>query len=250
MKISVITVCYNAAATIGDTIASVASQTYPEIEHIIIDGASTDRSLAVIAERSDHRTVVVSEPDRGLYDAMNKGIARATGDVIGILNADDFYSNPNVLAQVASSFDRHPGVDAVLGNIAFLRGPAENRRIGRRYRSERFSADRVAWGWMPAHPGMFVTRSVYDRVGTYRLDYKIGADFDFVARAFVKHQITYCHLSEILVLMRPGGLSTKGIKSKWTINKECLQSCRENGIRSNMLMIMSKYPAKLLDLVL
>ena len=249
MKISIITVCYNAADTIGDTIASVAAQTHPDVEHIIVDGASTDGSTAQIARLAGPDVVWSSERDRGLYDAMNKGIAKATGDVIGILNADDFYADADVLARVARCFDHDPGVEAVLGDIAFLRGSAQDRRIGRRYRSARFTPDRVAWGWMPAHPGMFVTRAVYDRVGTYRLDYRIGADFEFVARAFVSHRISYCQLPKILVLMRPGGLSTSGLKSKWVINKECLRACLENGIPSNMLMIMSKYPMKLLDMI-
>lgn len=249
MKISIVTVSYNAAATIADTLASVQAQDYPDVEHLVIDGASRDGTLEIVRDMADDRTVVVSEPDRGLYDAMNKGIALATGDVIGILNADDFYMHDAVLSDVAAAFAEGAAVDAILGDIAFLSGDPSQRRLGRRYRSDRFRPSRIAWGWMPAHPGMFVTSDAYRRVGPYKTDYKIGGDYEFVARAFGRHNISYRHLRDILVLMRPGGLSTSGLRSKWIINRESVRACRENGIYSNIPMIMTKYPAKLLELL-
>jgi glycosyltransferase involved in cell wall biosynthesis len=247
MKISVITVSYNAAATIVDTIRSVQVQDHPDVEHIIIDGASTDETRAIVERIADRRISFVSEPDRGLYDAMNKGIARASGDVIGILNADDFYAHASVLSHVASCFAGLSPVDAVLGDLAFLVGDAADRRLGRRYRSRRFRPGRIGWGWMPAHPAMFVTAEAYNRVGLYKIDYKILGDFEFVARAFGRYRLSYRHLEEILVLMRPGGLSTRDLRAKWTINFETVRACRDNGIRSNLLMVMSKYPAKIFD---
>ena len=247
MKISVVTVSFNAAATIADTIASVQAQDHAELEHIVIDGASTDGTQAIVDRMADHRTVFVSEPDRGLYDAMNKGIARASGDVIGILNADDFYAHASVLSHVAACFAEASPVDAVLGDLAFLAHDPAERRLGRRYRSRRFRPGRIAWGWMPAHPSMFVTRDAYSRVGPYRTDYRISADYEFVARAFGRYGLSYRHLEEILVLMRPGGISTRGVRSKWIINVESVRACRDNGIRSNLLMIMTKYPLKILD---
>lgn len=250
MKISIVTVSYNAAGTIADTMASVQAQDYPDVEHLVIDGASRDGTLEIVRGMADDRAVVVSELDRGLYDAMNKGVARATGDIIGILNADDFYMHDAVLSNVAAAFTDGPPVDAILGDIAFLKGDPSQRRLGRRYRSDRFKPSRIAWGWMPAHPGMFITRDAYNLVGPYKTDYKIGGDYEFVARAFGRHKISYRNLREILVLMRPGGLSTSGLQSKWTINLESVRACRENGIYSNLPMIMTKYPAKLLELLL
>lgn len=247
MKISIVTVSYNSVETISDTIYSVRAQDHFDIEHIIIDGASTDGTVELVRSMADERTTFVSEPDNGLYDAMNKGIARATGDVIGILNSDDFYADSGVLSRVVARFTDGPPVEAVLGDIAFLAGDVSERRIGRRYRSKRFTPRRIAWGWMPAHPAMFITRDAYARVGGYRTDYRIASDYEFVARAFGRHNLSYRHLEEFLVLMRPGGVSTEGLCAKWTINVESLRACRENGIASNLFMIMSKYPIKILD---
>jgi glycosyltransferase involved in cell wall biosynthesis len=247
-KISVVTVCYNAAATISDTIRSVQAQDYPDVEHIIVDGNSTDGTQAVVAALLGPNGKFSSEPDKGLYDAMNKGIAMATGDVIGLLNADDAYSRTDALSLIAARFRARPELDAVLSDIGFHRDFASSR-VDRRYRSDRFRPDLVRWGWMPAHPGMFLTRDAYARVGQYRTDYRIAADFEFVVRAFAKLGLSYEHLPEILVKMRLGGASTAGARAKWIINQECVRACRENGIRTNLLMIMAKYPLKLLEVL-
>lgn len=247
MRISVVTACYNAAGTIADTLRSVAEQSWPEVEHIVIDGASRDNTGEIVAALQRPGGTYVCEPDRGLYDAMNKGIAAATGDIIGTLNADDFYAFPDALAHIASVFETRK-VDAVLSDIGYVRDPALDKII-RRYNSGRFRPDRIAWGWMPAHPGMFLTREAYDRLGPYRTDYRIAADFEFVARAFGKAGLTYTYLPEMIVKMRVGGLSTAGLGAKMTINRESLRACRDNGIPTNMLKIMSKYPMKLLELL-
>jgi glycosyltransferase involved in cell wall biosynthesis len=246
MKISIVTVSYNAAATIADTIASVQTQDHPDVEHIIIDGASRDGTQALVERLADARTTFVSEPDRGLYDAMNKGIARATGDVIGILNADDFFADAGCLSAVADAFTRRSDVDAVLGDIAFV--DAHGRQM-RRYDSGRFRPAKARWGWMPAHPGMYLTRAGYDRIGGYRTDFRIAADFDFVVRAFAVERLRYVHLPRVLVHMRPGGASTDGLRAKLTINREVVRACRDNGIYTNLPMVMSKYPLKLLELL-
>lgn len=244
MKISVVTVSYHAAETIEDTMRSVAEQTHPDVEHIVVDGGSNDGTMAIVKQRLRAGGKAISEPDDGLYDAMNKGISLATGDVVGLLNSDDFYASPTVLAHVAGAFESS-NVDAVLGDVAYFRGSDPSRTI-RRYDSGLFSPRRIGWGWMPAHPAMFLTREAYERVGPYRTDYRIAADFEFVARAFGKQGLSYVHLPEIIVKMRAGGISTAGGGAKLTINREVLRACRENGIRSNALMIASKYPAKLL----
>lgn len=246
MKISVVTVSFNAASTIGETLASVRGQDHRQIEHILIDGGSTDGTQAIIAQEAMPGAVVVSEPDDGLFDAMNKGVARATGDIIAILNADDAYAHAQVLSQVASFFDADPKLDAVLGDVEFWDGVHADR-IMRRYRSTRFRPGRLAWGWMPAHPGTFLAKRVYDRVGQYRTDYRLAADYEYAVRAFAKARVRYRHLPEVVVRMRAGGLSTSGFASKMLINRECVRACRENGIYTNHLMIMSKYPLKVLD---
>lgn len=246
MKISIVTVSYNAAATIADTIASVQAQDHPDIEHIIVDGASSDGTAELVARMADACTRWISEPDQGLYDAMNKGIALATGDVIGILNADDYFVDSSSVSAIADAFASNPGGDAILGDIAFV---DEHQRTTRRYRSNRFRPALTRWGWMPAHPGMYLTRQAYDRVGSYRTDLKIAADFDFVVRAFNVIGLRYSYLPRVLVHMRLGGASTDGWRARITINREVVRACRENGVYTNLAMIMSKYPLKVLELL-
>lgn len=245
MKVSIVTVCRNAERTIGQAVASVAAQTGVDVEHVVIDGASADGTVAAARAELRPGAILVSEPDKSLYDAMNKGIARATGDVIGILNADDLLAGPHVARKVADTFER-AGTDAVLADTAFT-AAGDDDRIVRRYDSGRFRPSLLRWGWMPAHPGMYLTRDAYDRVGPYRLDYRIASDFDFVVRAFGLERLSYVHLPEIVVRMRPGGISTDGWQARRTINQEVKRALREHGYRTNDLMIASKYPLKLLE---
>jgi glycosyltransferase involved in cell wall biosynthesis len=248
VKITVITVSYNAASTIGETLASVRAQDHDDIEHILIDGLSTDGTQEIIAGEAIPGAVVVSERDSGLFDAMNKGVAVASGDIIAILNADDAYSHPQVLSNVAALFEADANLEAVLGDVVYWDGSNKDK-ITRRYRSTRFAPARLAWGWMPAHPGTFLARRVYDRVGLYRTDFRLAADYEFAVRAFTKAKIRYHHLPEVVVSMRAGGLSTSGFASKLLINQECVRACRDNGVYTNQLMIMTKYPLKLLDML-
>lgn len=246
--ISVVTACFNAAGTIADTLHSVKTQSYPAVEHIVIDGGSTDGTQDIVRALSGPGDQLVSEPDRGIYDAMNKGIAQARGSIIGLLNADDVFADSAALGKVAAAFDSDARLDAVLGDIAYyqdLNDPAPRRR----YNSGRFRPGLIAWGWMPAHPGMYLTRAAYDRVGPYATDYRIAGDFEFVARAFGRVGLTYRHLPETLVKMRIGGVSTSGIRSKLRINREVVRACKANGIYTNHLMVMSKYPMKLAELL-
>ena len=245
MKISVITVCFNSAQTIESTLDSVASQTDVVVEHIVVDGASTDHTATILQAHLHQLAQVISEPDRGIYDAMNKGVRVATGDVIGFLNADDVYAHQNVLAEVARIMKRER-LDALFGDVEFFR-PENYSRTLRRYSSARFRPDRIGWGWMPAHPALFVRREVFQRVGVFRTDYRIAGDFEFVARAFGSKALRYRHLPEVLVRMRTGGISTGGWRNTLLLNREVLRACRENGIQSNMLKILSKYPVKLLE---
>lgn len=245
MKISIITVAFNAAHTIADTLESVAGQTHPQIEHIVVDGASTDGTLDVVGRHGQRVARLVSEPDHGIYDAMNKGLRLATGNVIGFLNADDVYADAGVLARVSAVLERG-GLDALFGDAEFV-NPTRADRPLRRYRSERFRPDRIAWGWMPAHPTLFLRRQVYERFGMFRTDYRIAGDFELVARMFHGGTLRYRHLPEVLVRMRTGGVSTGGWRNTILLNREVLRACRENGIPTSLPKILSKYPAKLLE---
>ena len=247
MRTSVITVCANAVATIEETLRSVAAQTHRAVEHIVIDAASADGTMDIVNRYRTGLAHVVSEPDGGIYDAMNKGLALATGDIVCFLNADDVYAHRAVLAQVAQAMERQ-ALDALFGDVVFFRPEAPDKVV-RRYRSHRFSPAGIARGWMPPHPALFVRRAVFQRVGGFRTTYRIAGDFEFVARAFGKDELRYAYLPEVLVRMRHGGISTAGWRSNLLLNVEVLRACRENGIQTSMLKILSKYPAKLLELL-
>lgn len=245
MKISVITAVFNAAGTIEETLLSVAQQTHPDVEHIVVDGASSDATVEIIARHRDKLTRFVSEPDRGIYDAMNKGLALASGQVVGFLNADDLYASKDVLSRVVGIMERE-SLDALFGDVEFFR-PKDPTRTVRRYRSARFSPDQIALGWMPAHPALFLRRRVYESYGLFRTDYRIAGDFEYCARIFHSNSLVYRSLPETLVRMRTGGISTSGWRNTLLLNREVLRACRENGIDTNILKIFSKYPAKLLE---
>ncbi|MDP2809656.1 MAG: glycosyltransferase family 2 protein, partial [Rhodocyclaceae bacterium] len=246
-KVSVITVCFNSAATIADTLRSVAEQTHADVEHIVVDGGSKDGTMEIIAGMPNRIARLVSEPDCGIYDAMNKGLALATGDIVGFLNADDVYAHDGVLAGMATIVQAE-GLDILYGDVALFH-PGKTLRPFRRYRSESFSPARIAWGWMPAHPALFVMRRVFECAGYFKTDYRIAGDFEFVARLFGQGGLRYRHLPEVLVRMRAGGVSTAGWRNTVLLNREVLRACRENGIDTNIFKILSKYPLKLLEFV-
>lgn len=245
MKISVITVSYNSAATIADTVRSVASQNYPNIEHLVIDGLSNDNTVRVVEANQHPNLVLTSETDEGIYDAMNKGLDRSNGDIICFLNADDFYVSNCVLSKVVMLMQNHR-LDAVIADVGFFH-PSRPERIVRRYCSGRFTPERLAWGWIPAHPGLFLRRSITDRVGHFKTDYEIAGDYEYIIRAFHGQNLKYQHLPEIVVKMHLGGASTAGLRAKVQLNKEVLRACRENDIKTNIIKILSKYPEKMLE---
>jgi len=247
MKISVITVTRNSAATLPDALRSVASQSLKELEHIVIDGASTDATAEAVRLHGAHVSKFLSEPDIGIYDAMNKGLRLATGDIIGFLNADDYYADSGVLERVVDTMSRL-GLDVIYGDVAFFR--KKNRHIiVRRYRSDRFSPRRLAWGWMPAHPAFFMKRETYQHIGFFNAEYRIAGDFEMMTRIFQQPQLRFEHLPEILVMMRAGGVSNAGFRNTVTLNLEVLKACRENNIEINILMLLSKYFNKLLEYI-
>lgn len=246
LKITVITVCFNSSRTIANALRSVADQTWQDVEHIVIDGASTDDTLTEIAPYRSALAHLISEPDRGIYDAMNKGVALATGDVVAFLNSDDAYFDVHVLSDVGAQFSLEP-FDAIFGDVVFVRAPAD-QVVVRRYNSGRFHPDRIANGWMPAHPAMFVKRSVFERFGAFRTDYRIAGDFEFVARAFGGGELHYLHMPRVMVRMQLGGASTSGWRANAQLNREVLRACQENNIKTSMFKLLMKYPYKLTEL--
>jgi len=245
MKISVITVTRNSAATLPDALRSVASQSLKELEHIVIDGASTDATAEAVRLHGAHVSKFLSEPDIGIYDAMNKGLRLATGDIIGFLNADDYYADSGVLERVVETMSRL-GLDVIYGDVAFFR-KKNPHIIVRRYRSDRFSPRQLAWGWMPAHPAFFMKREMYQRIGFFNTNYRIAGDFEMMTRIFQQPQLRFEHLPEILVMMGAGGVSNSGLTNTITLNLEVLKACRENNIKTNILKLLSKYPFKFLE---
>lgn len=239
MKVSVITVCYNSEASIQKTLDSVAGQSWPDIEHIVIDGASTDSTVPIVQANLQRITRFLSESDSGVYQAMNKGLNLATGDVIAFLNSDDFFSDAQVLESVVRTM-QDQGLDALYGDVEYFNAGAPDKTV-RTYDSGRFSPARIAWGCMPAHPALFVRRAVYEQYGCFREDYRIAGDFEFVARIFKNGQLNSVHLDQVLVRMQTGGLSTAGWGATYLLNKEILRACKQNDISSNWLMVLSKY---------
>jgi glycosyltransferase involved in cell wall biosynthesis len=246
MKVSIITVCYNSASHIEDAINSVASQDYSNIEHIIIDGGSTDGTIALLEKHDRKITKWISEPDHGIYDAMNKGIGMATGEVIGILNSDDFYCNERIIYEVADSF-ADPGIDAVYGDLIFV-DPENLNRTVRTYSSAKWSPARFARGYMPAHPTFFVRRKYYEKFGLFETDYQIAADYEMLIRLLYVNKLNYKYLPLTMVKMRKGGVSSNGIKSNIILNREIVRACRKHGIKTSALKIYPKYFNKVFEL--
>ena len=247
MKITIVTTTYTSADTVRHTFESVLAQTHKDIEYWVIDGGSEDDTLGLIKEYEplfEGRMKWISEPDDGLYDALNKGISRATGDVVGILNSDDFYTSPTVLEQVAAGFS--DDVDAVYGDIHFVR-PSDLDKCVRYYSSKLFRPWALRFGFMPAHPSFYVRREVYERCGGYALDYKLAADYDMMVRLFYKEKIRYRYLSVDMVTMRTGGMSTKNVRNRLLLTKEDVKACRRYGLYSNFLMCSCKYAVKLFE---
>lgn len=248
LKISIVTVCYNSGRTIRDTIESVISQNYSNIEYIVVDGSSTDNTLKIIGEYEGSISKIISEPDEGLYDAMNKGIQSSTGDVVGILNSDDFFESSEVISDVVAHFIDNPSVSLLFGDVVHV-DPDITQKITRFYSSKRFKPFKLRFGWMPPHTATFIRKEVFEVVGEYSLDYKISADYELFVRMLIVHKLIYSRLDKVLVRMRSGGLSTSGLKSKLVLNSEIVRACRANGVYTNLLFLAPKIPLKMLELV-
>lgn len=246
--VTVTTVVLNGAATIEHTIRSVMEQTYDNVEHIIIDGGSTDSTLDIIRKYEGNIDYWVSEKDAGIYDAMNKGIALARGDYIGMLNSDDYFANPSALEKIARCF-MEKDVEAVFSCLDIV-DPTNSNRVLRKYRVSSYSPFMLRIGVMPPHPTFYCRRSCYEKTGGYRTDYRIAADFEMLVRLLLKHHITWSFIDETTVRMRSGGLSSSGIKSSWVVNREIIRACTENSLYTNMLILALKLPIRLLERIL
>ena len=245
MKVSIITVVWNNKETIKDAIDSVLNQTYKDIEYIIVDGASTDGTIDIVNSYKDKISKFISEKDNGLYDAMNKGIQLSNGDIIGMLNSDDFYIDEFVIENVIKEFEAKD-VDSVYADLVYV-NPGNLDKVVRFYDSSYFSPGKFAYGWMPAHPTFFVKKEIYERYGVFRTDLKIGADFDILVRFLYIYNISFSYMREVLVKMRTGGVSTS-FNSIWINNIEQLRVCRDHNIDTNIFKILSKYPRKMLGI--
>ena len=251
MKISLITVTYHSGKTLACTLESVLSQSYPNVEYIIVDGASKDNTVSIIKEyepKFEGRMKWISEPDKGLYDAMNKGIRMATGDVVGTLNSDDYFTSNDVHQQVADAFQANRELDAVYGDVHFV-NPDNLEKCVRYYSSKVFRRGLMKIGMMPAHPSFYLKKERFEQFGLYKTDFKIAADFEFLLRVIYKGGIRLRYLPLDMVTMRTGGASTSGLESHKRIMKEHLRAFRENGVYNNALMLSLRYPYKIWELV-
>jgi len=245
MKISIITAVLNAEATIAEAIQSVAQQSHKDIEHILVDGGSSDRTMGVVEQYRDHLAVVISEPDSGIYDAMNKGLKLATGDVIGILNADDVYQDKTVLTQVAQAHD-DSNLDACYADLVYVR-QNDLSRVVRYWRSRDYVEGLSFKGWMPAHPTLFLKKQVYDQAGLFNTELDYQADLEFCARIFEVHKIRSRYIPKLWVRMRLGGATNKSLANMLHGNWESYKALQKLGLESNpisyfTIKFLSKIP--------
>jgi len=247
MKISIITATYNSAATVADTLASVQEQDCPDIEHIIVDGKSTDKTLEVVS-RFSHIGKVVSERDKGIYDAMNKGVAQATGEVIGILNSDDIYTGPSVLSTVAAVF-RDPRIMTCYADLQYVHADNLNRTI-RTWKSGPFRKRNFYNGWMPPHPTFFVRADVYKQVGLFNLELRSAADYEIMLRILLKHGITTHYIPQVLVKMRAGGMSNASFGNRLRANKEDRLAWKLNDLRPHFFTLYMKPIRKITQFII
>lgn len=242
MKISIVTVAYNSQNTIRDTIESVLRQTYANIEYILVDGKSSDKTMEIVREYSDRISCVVSEEDNGIYDAMNKGLMLASGDFVGILNSDDFFSSNDVVSKMVEFLKKNE-CDAVYGDVHYVDCLNINE-VTRYYSSKWFSRWMMRFGFMPAHPSFYVKSEMFKKLGYYSTDYKIAADFELLLRFIFVNSINIKYLPLDFVAMRIGGVSNRSIKSHKVIFSEHKKALKKNGVYSNTFFLLMRYVFK------
>lgn len=228
LKITVITAVHNNRETISAALDSALGQSGVDIELVVIDGGSTDGTLEVLRSYADRLHVLVSEPDRGIYDALNKGIRCASGDVVGFLHSDDLFTDPGVLSRIAAAF-ADPGVGAVYGDLVYV-GKDNPDQVVRYWRSGVFSRRRLGWGWMPPHPTLYMRRHVYEQLGLFDTSFRIAADYDFILRALGQDRVVVRYIPEVLVKMRVGGASNRSLSNIVRKSREDLRALKRNGM--------------------
>lgn len=238
MKISVVTAVRNNASVIRNALDSVLSQQHIDLEYIVVDGASTDGTLEIIQSYAQQIHHVISEPDLGVYDALNKGIAMATGDVIALLHSDDYYAHPFVLSQVAEAFLHHD-CDAVYANLYYV-SPRNNKRIVRIWSSGKYRENSFYMGWMPPHPAFFVKREMYLKYGNFNTQLRFSADYDLMLRFILKQQIQLYYIPKFLVIMRNGGASNRTLQNRFKANLEDRKAWHLNGLQASWLTLLLK----------
>lgn len=247
MKISVITVAFNSVKTIKDTLSAVATQTYPDVEHLIVDGASKDGTVEVVSSYPNQKIRVISEPDKGIYDAMNKGLMLATGGVIGFLNSDDFYANSEVLEKIARVFE-DPSVDACYGDLVYV--TQDNSRVVRHWKSKKFRKGDFAKGWCPAHPTFYVRRSAIERLGLFDSQFRLASDFEFMLRYLECGEVNSTYIPNVLVRMRLGGASNESLKSIAQQNRDIFSALRVNNVQFSMVWFsLNKIASRLRQII-
>lgn len=246
LKISIITVCFNSKETLRDTIESVLSQDYTNIEYIIIDGNSSDDTLSIIQEYVNDIDKVISEPDKGIYDAMNKGVKVAVGDYVGILNSDDIFAHNHVISDIANLLKIN-AADAVYGDLVLV-NRNNTSDIVRSYSSKYFRKWKIRFGLMLPHPTFYVRRSLFDKLGFYKLNYRVAADFELMTR-FLCNGISLVRNSDVMIKMRQGGISSNGFWWRVHQNFEIIKACKENNIYTNIFLVALKLPVKLLSYI-
>ncbi|MDH3695453.1 MAG: glycosyltransferase [Gammaproteobacteria bacterium] len=243
MKVSVVTVAYNAADTIGDTLESVATQNHDAIEHIVIDGASSDETMRVVDGYRNSVAQVVSEPDGGIYHAMNKGIALSTGEIVGTLNADDMYMHDDALECVAKTF-ADPSVEACYGDLVYVDRNHLDKII-RYWTSQDYRAGLFERGWLPAHPTFFVRRHIYEKYGRFDLKYRVQSDFELTMRLLAVHEIKSVYIPEIIIRMRMGGTTNNSAMNFIKGNLESYRACKSHGLKITPLFFLTKWAQRL-----
>ena len=247
IKVSIITICRNSEKTITDTIRSVQAQTYPNIEHIVVDGLSTDKTISIIESYKNDKMVFISEEDFGLYDALNKGFKLAKGDLLGVLHSDDFLYSDDAIEKLVQIYSANPDADAISASVNIYKNENFNQPY-RKYKSTSFKLWQFRLGMQPPHPGFYITSSAFKELGYFNSAYKISGDFDWLLRALVKLKLKVVYSELILVKMRDGGVSSSGFNSKKKMNRENLKSLKSHGIYSNKLMIYLKYFIKIFQI--
>ena len=251
MKISLITVTYNSAETLCDTLQSVLNQTFKDIDYIIVDGASKDSTMDIVKEfkpKFEGRLRWLSEPDRGIYDAMNKGVMMAQGEIVGILNSDDFFASNDILEKVNAAFKENPDVDGVYADVRYV-GWNDTGKTVRMFSGKDFKREKLCWGKMPPHPSFYVKRECYDKFGLYSLDYPICADYDMFVKMIWMGNINTLYINDVFVNMRNGGTSSNGIKVHRKIMRERMRCVREHNMPSNFFKQTSRYFGKIFSLL-